>query len=82
MRVSSTGKPQFVLGLQKRLIHWKISFVRENDGQGTVKRSYVEVGIRKDITELNENSEKVEEEKENVNGKEYQRKHIAANEAQ
>ena len=60
----------------------EISSVRENDGQGKVKRSDVEVGMRKDSTEGNENSEKVEEEKGNVKRKEYHRKRAAALDAQ
>ena len=59
----------------------KISLVKENDGQGTVKRSDVEEGMGKDSTEGNENSEKVEEEKENAKGKEYQPKRAAASDA-
>ena len=60
----------------------EISSVRENDGQGTRKRSDVEVGMRKDGTEQNENSEKVEEEKDNVKGKDYRPKRPVASDVQ
>ena len=47
-----------------------------------LKRSDVEAGMRKDGTEQNENSEKVEEEKETVKGKDYHPKCAAASDAQ
>ena len=46
LRVSSTGKAQFCSRPAKNIYPLEISLVRENDGQGTVKRSYVEVGMR------------------------------------
>ena len=82
LRVSGTGKPQFCSRPVQKVYPLEISSVRENDGQGKVKRSDVEVGMRKDGTERNENSEKVEEEKENVKGKDYRPKRAAASDAQ
>ena len=82
LRVSSTGKPQFCSRPAQKVCPLEISLVRENDGQGTIKRSDVDVGMRKDCTEGNENSDKVEEQKKNAKGMEYQPKRAATSDAQ
>ena len=82
LRVSSTGKLQFFSRPVQKVYPLEISLVRENDGQGTDKRSDVEEGIGKDSKEGNENGEKVEGKKENAKGKVYKPKRAAASDAE